>query len=167
MKIACCDQSTNVSGMAVITDGVPTYYTAIDHSKNKDVADRIKCMFLDLVKCIDDAQADYLVVEAVQQQTNPKAVMMLSVLQGGLICRAHEHNMPVSSPLPTEWRKVLGFHQGPKVKREELKAQAKDFVLQHFGITASEDECEAICIGIAEYLRLNDLDVSNLQKQGR
>ena len=164
MKIACCDQSTNVSGMAVITDGVPTYYTAIDHSKNKDVADRIKCMFLDLAKLIDDAHPDYISVEAVQQQTNPKAVMMLSVLQGALIGKCYLDGIPVSSLLPTEWRKILGFHQGPKVKREELKAQAKDFVLQHFGITASEDECEAICIGIAEYLRLNDLDVSNLQK---
>ena len=164
MKIASCDQSTNVSGMAVIVDGVPTYYKAIDHSTNKDVPSRIKCMFLDLAKFIDDARPDYLVVEAVQQQTNPKAVMMLSALQGCLLGKAYTDEIPVSSPLPTEWRKVLGFHQGPKVKREELKTQAKDFVLQHFGITASEDECEAICIGIAEYLRLNDLDVSNLQK---
>ena len=162
MKIVSTDQSSSRSGLAVIVDGVPTHYTAIDHSTNKDVADRIKCMFLDLVKCIDEAQADYLVFEAVQQQTNPKAMMILSVLQGGLICRAYEHGTPVSSPLPTEWRKILGFHQGPKVKREELKAQAKNFVLQHFGIVASEDECEAICIGIAEYLRLNNLEVSNL-----
>jgi Holliday junction resolvasome RuvABC endonuclease subunit len=119
-------------------------------------------MFLDLAKCIDEARPDYLSVEAVQQQTNPKAVMILSNLQGGLICHAYERGIPVSSPLPTEWRKILGFRQGPKVKREELKAQSINFVLQHFGITASEDECEAICIGIAEYLRLNDLDVSNL-----
>lgn len=162
MRLCSTDQSSNRSGFAIITDGIPTYYTAIDHSANKDVPDRIKHMFLDLAKCIDDAEPDYLTVEAVQQQTNPKAVMILSALQGGLICHAYERGIPVSSPLPTEWRKILGFHQGPKVKREELKAQAKDFVLQHFGITASEDECEAICIGIAEYLRLNDLNVSNL-----
>ena len=164
MRICATDQSSSRSGLAVIVDGVPTYYTAIDHSSNKDVADRIKHMFLDLSKCIDEANPDYLVVEAVQQQTNPKAVMILSTLQGGLICRAYTCGIPVSSPLPTEWRKILGFRQGPKIKREELKAQAKDFVLQHFSITASEDECEAICIGVAEYLRLNDLDVSNLQK---
>lgn len=163
MKIFAADQSSNLSGIAVIIDGIPTYHKSIDHSTNRDVPDRIKHMFLDLAKCIEDAQPDYLVVEAVQQQTNPKAVMMLSSLQGGLICYAYSHQIPVSSPLPTEWRKILGFHQGPKVKREELKAQAKDFVLKHFGITASEDECEAICIGIAEYLRLKDLDVSNLQ----
>lgn len=163
MVVLSCDQSSNRSGVAIIRDGVPTYYKAIDHSANKDVPDRIKHMFLDLAKCIDEAQPDYLVVEAVQQQTNPKAAMMLSVLQGSLLGKAYLDDIPVSSPLPTEWRKILGFHQGPKIKREELKAQAKDFVLQHFGITASEDECEAICIGIAEYLRLNDLDVSNLQ----
>jgi len=164
MKLVSTDQSSNRSGFAVIVDGVPVYYAVIDHSSNKDIADRIKHMFLDLAKYIDDAKPDYLAVEAVQQQTNPKVVMMLSNLQGGLICHAYERGIPVSSPLPTEWRKILGFHQGPKVKREELKAQAKEFVLQHFGIVASEDECEAICIGVAEYLRLNNLDVSNLQK---
>jgi len=162
MKIVSTDQSTTKTGLAVIEDGRPVYFTLYDHSGNNDKADRIKLMFLDIIGEVERQSPGYLVFEAVQQQKSPQASMMLSALQGGLICYAYEHKLNVSSPLSTEWREVLGFRQGPKIKREELKAQAKDFVLNHFGITASEDECEAICIGIAEYLRLNDIDVMKL-----
>jgi len=47
------------------------------------------------------------------------------------------------------WRKRLGFRQGSKIKRSELKQQAHDYVVEHFGIETSEDECDAICIGWA------------------
>lgn len=35
------------------------------------------------------------------------------------------------------------------MKRAELKQQSIDYVRTHFNIVATEDECEAICIGVA------------------
>ena len=155
MRLCSCYQSTNRSGVAILEDGVPVFYTVIDHSKEKDVPARIKNMFLDLVKVIDQNDIDSLVVEAVQFQNNMKAMEMLSQLQGMCIAYALLHELPISSPMPVEWRKVLGFQQGAGVKRPELKAQAIQYVKENFGLDVTEDEAEAICIGRAEYLRLN------------
>ncbi|MEE1301656.1 MAG: hypothetical protein UHD64_02635, partial [Bacteroidales bacterium] len=51
---------------------------------------------------------------------------------------------------PSEWRSVLEFKQGSKVKREQLKEQSINYVKEHLGFDGfSEDRCEACCIGVA------------------
>lgn len=109
-------------------------------------------MFLDITHVIDKYNPDVLGVEACQGQTSPKAMLMLSQLQGMCIGKAYLSDIPVVSPMPTEWRKILGFKQGPGVKRAELKKQAVDFVRQKFGLTLSEDEAEATCLSYAIHL---------------
>ena len=76
-------------------------------------------------------------------------VLLAYQLQGGLICYAYEHNIPVVSPLPVQWRKILDYKLGAHVKREELKQQSFDYVKSRFGIECSEDEAEAIAIACA------------------
>ena len=154
IKILSTDQSSKISGWAVLDDGWPVKYGRVDLTGELNVPERVKHMFLDLVKIIDAADCNSMAVEAVQFQRNLDAYALLANIQGALICYAHLRGIPVSSPLPTEWRKTLGFRQGSKVKREELKAQAIQYVKENFGLDVSEDEAEAICIGRAEYLRL-------------
>lgn len=149
MRVMGLDQSSNVSGVCVLENQQVLFHCKIDLSKNKNTPDRIKHMFLELAKLINEYKPDLLAVEAVQQQRNARTVMMLSQLQGGLICYAYEHDIPVVSPMPVEWRKRLGYSQGPKVKREELKQQSLEYVLSRFGIRCSEDEAEAIAIACA------------------
>jgi len=149
MRVMALDQSSNISGVCVLDDQQVTFYCKIDLSKNKDVPDRIKHMFLEIVKLIEQYKPDLLVVEAVQQQTNAKTSMMLSQLQGGLICYAYEHNIPVVSPMPSQWRSKLDYKQGRAIKREQLKQQSFDYVKSRFGIECSEDEAEAIAIACA------------------
>lgn len=143
------DQSSNISGVCVLDDQHITFYGKINLSKNKDVPNRIKHMFLEIVKLIEKYKPDLLVVEAVQQQNSPKTSMMLSQLQGGLICYAYEHGISVVSPMPVQWRSILEFSQGRSIKREQLKQQSFDYVKSRFGIECSEDEAEAIAIACA------------------
>ena len=49
---------------------------------------------------------------------------------------------------PTSWRKLAGINQKGK-KREALKKLAIDTVYRRLGIVVSDDEAEAILIGIA------------------
>lgn len=149
MRVMGLDQSSNISGICVLEDGQLVFYCKIDLSKNKDVPNRIKHMFLEIAKLIEQYKPDLLVVEAVQQQNSPKTSMMLSQLQGGLICYAYEHGIPVVSPLPVQWRSNLSYLQGKGVKREQLKQQSIEYVKSRFGIVCSEDECEAIAIACA------------------
>ena len=49
MRLIATDQASNVSGIAVLDDGVPIHYEAIDLSKDKDPEPRTKDLFLGLV----------------------------------------------------------------------------------------------------------------------
>ena len=149
MRVMGFDQSSNVSGVCVLENQQVIFHCKVDLSKNKNVPDRIKHMFLELVKLIEQYKPDLLVVEAVQLQNNAKTTMMLSQLQGGLICYAYEHDIQVISPMPVEWRARLAYLQGAHVKREQLKQQSFDYVYNRFGINCSEDESEAIAIACA------------------
>ena len=118
--------------------------------KIKNTPDRIKVMYLDIISIINRFQPDMVVVEAVQQQASPATSMMLSQLQGMIIGYLYEHNIAVDSPLPTQWRKKLGFQQGQGIKRAELKEQSLTYVKNIYGIsTESDDAAEAVCIGAA------------------
>lgn len=153
MKILATDQSTNVTGIAVLIDGLIKSTERIDMSKNKNPVNRIKDMFFAIVDVIKKEDPDLLVVEAVQQQQNAKSTMMLSQLQGMLIGYAYINNIQISSPMPVEWRSLLKFKQGPSVKRKDLKLQAVKYASDVLNVFASEDECEAACIGYSEYLK--------------
>ena len=54
----------------------------------------------------------------------------------------------------------MQFRQGPKVKRDELKAQSIAFAKKEFGIDEYEDQMEAVCIGEAFHrMTSKDIDI--------
>ena len=59
------------------------------------------------------------------------------------------HNIDLHILTPSKWRASLGYKQGPKVKREELKQNAVNYIMSKYKIKANDDTAEAICI--AEY----------------
>ena len=147
MKILAMDQATNRTGVAIIENKDLLSHYVVDKSHIKDVPLRIKEMFIDLVRIINDQQPDILILEGVQRQQNEKTMLMLSQFGGMLVGFAYLNNLDVTVYLPTEWRKLLGFHQGPGTKRDDLKAQGIDFVQKTYGVLVSDDEADAICLG--------------------
>ena len=149
-KLLAFDQSTAKTGWAFFIDNQLDDYGVFNKAKIKDTPERIRSMFLEIITKIEELNPDKVIVEAVQQQASPATSMMLSQLQGMIIGYLYEHGIPVESPMPTQWRHLLGFTQGKGVKREELKEQSIQYVNEIFGIeTASDDMAEAICIGAA------------------
>lgn len=105
-----------------------------------------------IVNKIKSYMPDVVVLEDVVLQRNPKTLKDLAKLQGAVIGVCDYLKIQcVIIGCPT-WRKQLGFRQGSKVKRPELKQQAHDYVVEHFDIDTSEDECDAICIIIVPAL---------------
>lgn len=149
MRILAFDQATKVTGWALLQDRVPLTYGHINEADVDPPSERIKDMFLQIVGKIETYNPDLVVVEGVQHQANAKTMLMLSQLQGMCIGVAYHKDLAVYSPLPVEWRKILNYKQGAHMKRAQLKQQSIDYVRTHFGIVATEDECEAICIGVA------------------
>ena len=59
---------------------------------------------------------------------------------------------------PSHWRSILKSHYGLVGfgrSRAEQKKSARGFVKDHYNIDVSEDEADAICIGIAGIIEKN------------
>ena len=158
-KVICFDQSTRCSGWAYFLDGKYIESGTIDMSKSKlNTDERSFEMAKEIWKVIKKYKPEHVVIEDTQQQNNVKTVIILARLQGAIIGYAEAHGVKVHILLPSQWRKVLDYAQGPKVKRQELKQQSIDYVMDNFGLYLSEDECEAIAEGVAAH-KIFDFDV--------
>lgn len=149
MKVLAFDQSTRVTGYSVFNDGKYVKSGVIDLHKIKETDERSKQMGVEMCKVIEDNAPDVTIIEEVQQQSNTATVIKLARIQGVAIGFCAAHNIDLHILTPTKWRSVLGYKQGPKVKREELKQQSLDFVKKNFGLELIEDEAEAVCINEA------------------
>ena len=150
MKILSFDQSTNLTGFSVFDDGEYVDSGLIDKHTIKDADKRIAEMGLAICRKIKEYQPDLVVMEGIQNQSNTKTVVYLARLQGCIILYCASKGIELKILSPTEWRRVLEYTQGPRVKREALKEQSINYVKEHLGFdNFSEDRCEAICIGVA------------------
>lgn len=156
MKVLSFDQSTRCSGYAYFEDGKYIESGVIDMSKSKLETDKRSFeMAKELWKIINKYKPQYLILEGVQQQANPSTMIILARLAGMIIGYAEAHNIETHILLPSQWRKQLGYSQGAKVKRQELKQQSIDYVKENLGLDLLEDQCEAIAEGVAAHKIFN------------
>ena len=149
MKILALDQSTTNTGWAYYIDGEYIDSGLISKSGN-DTDHRIAEMGLSICAKIKEFKPDVVIIEDIQNQKGVKTVIQLARLQGCIMLYCQSKKIEFKLWHPTEWRKQLEFQQGPKVKREELKKQSRDYVQNVLGLSIkSEDQNEAICIGVA------------------
>ncbi len=148
MKILSLDQSTRCTGWSYYDDG--QYVKSGVITKDNDNTDRrVVEMGLAICKKIKEFQPDLVVFEDTQNQNSVKTVIHLARLQGCIMLYCGSKKIKFKILHPAEWRKQLDFKQGPKVKRDELKQQSRDYVKNILKLSIeSEDENEAICLGV-------------------
>lgn len=152
MRVLSLDQSTRITGWSLFEDGHYVQSGVIDLHKITDTDERSKQMGLEICKTIESSNPSVVVIEEVQQQSNVSTVIKLARIQGVAIGFCAAHNIDLHILTPSQWRASLKYKQGPKVKREELKQQSRDFVKNTFGLTIkSEDENEATAINEAAH----------------
>jgi Holliday junction resolvasome RuvABC endonuclease subunit len=152
MKILSLDQSTRITGFSVFEDGKYVKSGVINLCKMTDTNERSKQMAVEICKLIGDTNPDVTIIEEVQQQSNVSTVIKLARIQGVAIGFCAAHNIDLHILTPSQWRAALNYKQGPKVKREELKQQSRDFVKNVLGLSIkSEDENEATAINEAAH----------------
>ena len=154
-KILSFDQSTKISAYSIFIGGKYIECGCIDLHKIKDTSERIRAMGVELGKVIEKYSPDKVVIEEVAQQSNPLTLKLLARIQGVIIGFCAAHNIETYIIEPSKWRSTLHFKIGAGVKREELKAQAIKYVKDIYGLEATEDECEAICINEAAHKIFN------------
>lgn len=151
MVILAFDQSTRITGWSVFENGQYSKSGVVDLHKITDTDERSKQMGVEICKVIAEAHPDCVIIEEVQQQSNVATVIKLARIQGVAIGFCAAHNIDLHILGPSRWRSALSYRQGPKVKREELKAQSLAYV-KSLGLSIkSEDENEAVAINAAAH----------------
>lgn len=151
MRVLSFDQSTRVTGHCLFVDHKYESSGIIDLHKIEDTEERSRQMGIRICQEIEKAKPDVIIIEEVQQQSNPDTLKKLARIQGIAIGFAAAHNIPLHILEPSKWRAALRYKQGRSVARKELKQQSLDFVKQKFGLVLKEDEAEAVCINEAAH----------------
>lgn len=153
MRILSCDQSTKITGWSIFEDGLYVKSGVIDLHLSKETTEKRSAkMAVEMCHLIEDNKPDVVVIEEVAMQSNAQTLKLLARIQGVAIGFCAAHDIPLHILEPTKWRSSLGFKQGAKVKREELKQQSRDFVKSCFGLDIkSEDETESVAINEAAH----------------
>lgn len=149
MKILSFDQASVVTGYALFDGDKYIESGVIKKKKDMPIADRVPSMALAICSKIKEIKPDAVVIEDIQNQSSVKTVIDLARLQGGVIMYCVSKGIPIKIYHPSEWRKILQFVQGARVKRDDLKKQATEYVKELGFNIESEDESEAICINLA------------------
>lgn len=153
MKLLAWDQSSTKSGWCLVEDGKYVRSGIIDKHTIKDIDTRIGEMGIAICQQIKELNPDLVVIENVQSQGSIATVVHLARLQGFVLGWCYVKHIPIEIVRPTEWRKILGFSQGPKVKRQELKEQSLNYVKSKYDMDLPEDQAEAVCIGDASWIK--------------
>jgi Holliday junction resolvasome RuvABC endonuclease subunit len=142
------DASTNKTGLAIYDNGIYKEVDLIDCSEDSKMDSRFQEMAKRVYRYLEEKKPYILYMEETVVKRNASTQRFLTRLQGVIYAYCINNDCEFNTIRPTEWRMLVGMEQGKK-NREELKAEAVAMVLDKFGIAVSDDEAEAILIGLA------------------
>ena len=146
-RIISIDSSTKKSAYAVFDDENYTMSELIVCNE-KDMDERFKNMSLNLLNILSNQKPNVVYIEDTVVPRNVQTQRFLTRLQGVVYAYCVMNGCEFHKIRPTVWRKLVGIIQGKK-KRDELKKAAIKLVMDKFGMIVSDDEAEAVLIGIA------------------
>ena len=151
MRVIAFDQASINAGWSLFDENGYVDSGVITKNKTIPIDKRVPQMAEAICGKIKELKADAVCIEGIQTQSNQRTVIDLARLQGGIMMYCEIKHIPIYILSPSEWRKILEYQQGPKVKREVLKQQSLDFVKNKFKLELIEDEAEAVCINEAAH----------------
>ena len=148
-RILALDAATETSGYSIYDDGKLVAYGTFTVAYTNDSTARINQVKHWLDSICAECKPNVIGIEGIQyqQQHGVKTFQTLANLQGVLLdycyeCRnKYEYGIVTSSA----WRSHLGINNADK--RENAKQKAQSYVKLMFGVSATQDEADAICIG--------------------
>lgn len=148
MIIAGIDASTTCTGISYFKDNKLISYEKIDLKKMKNTELRMRDMFIGITTSLSKHKLDVIYYEDNYQKINPKTTKQLALLMGAIWGYCISNEIIIEPILPSEWRTILDINK-PKADRPEYKRRAIKYVKDNFELDVSDDEADAICIGVA------------------
>lgn len=143
MKILALDQSTASTGFAVFIGN--HLKKSGCYKPSGDLFTRINQTKNYIKELIEDNDINFVFIEDIQYQKNQKTYKILANLQGVIINLLIELNIQFEIIPPSTWKSWNGI-KGKK--RAEQKRNTIEKIKEIFGREATEDEADAICIGL-------------------
>jgi Holliday junction resolvasome RuvABC endonuclease subunit len=135
--IAAIDPSLASAGHAVIHDG---RLVAYGHGPLRTCSD-----VTTVVATLASYEPTVIAIENTFMSINAKTGIDLAELRGRLRQAIESRGIEVTLVAPSTWRKST-IKPPAKAKRKALKQMAIDYVAAKYGVAATGDEADAICI---------------------
>ncbi len=146
VKVIGFDQATKITAYSVWdNDELVKYGTIESDKKEKNIIERMKQISEGIICLLNECCPDYIVIEAVQYQSNQLVYSQLSQLQGVLFQIFFESDIGFAIVEPSAWRK---FSSIKGRKRDDQKLAAIQKVKEIYCIDVSDDIAESILIGL-------------------
>lgn len=144
-RILAIDQATHTSGYAVFSNKNLIDYGSFIATGNDDIERSISVKQW-MISLIDQYQIDFVGIEGIQYQKEAGVTTFetLARLQGILAAACVEDKKQYKIIATNTWRNYCGVQGRTRVDK---KRSMQLLVKQWFGISASDDECDAIGIG--------------------
>lgn len=146
-RLLALDQSSRISGWAFFNEGSLEAYGKFTASQD-DLGERLNYIKAEVVKLIEKFDVNEVVFEDIQYQNNVRnnvqTFKTLAEVFGVIYEMLADKNIPNNVVLASVWKSTLGI-KGKT--RPEQKRNAQQFVLDTYNVKATQDECDAICIG--------------------
>ena len=155
MRLLALDQSSRITGWAYFKDGELQEYGKIDLATD-DIGLRLNQLRDRIAELIMNFDIDEVAFEDIymdgQRVNNVATFKILAEVFG--VCYELFTDMEIKNTavLAGTWKSTLGI-KGKT--RPEQKRAAQQWVTTNYGVTPTQDECDAICIG-AHILKQQD-----------
>lgn len=146
-NILALDQASRTSGYAIFRDG-QLYSHGTFTTTDSDIGNRLYKIRQKVLELIEDFNIDEVVLEDIymdgQKINNVNTFKVLAEVFGVIYELLVELKIPRTAVLAGTWKSTCGI-KGKT--RSEQKKNAQEFVLNTYNLKATQDACDAICIG--------------------
>lgn len=146
-KLLALDQASHTSGYSIFYDDKLEAYGKFTFD-DEDIGERLYKIREKVIELIDKYDINEVAFEDIQLQNNVgnnvKTFKILAEVFGIIYELVTEKKIPHTAVLAGTWKSSLGI-KGKN--RQEQKRNAKEYVIQTYGVKPTQDEADAICIG--------------------
>lgn len=148
MRVLAFDQASRTSGYSVFEDGKLVTYGKFTYD-DEDFGERLVHIRNKVISLIEAYTPDKIAFEDIQLQNNVvnnvDTFKKLAEVFGVIYELVTERKIPHDIVLASSWKSSLGIKGR---ERAEQKKNAQLWVSTNYGVSPTQDECDAICIGV-------------------
>lgn len=147
-KLLALDQSSRITGWAIFENGELLNFGKFEFASTIPIDRRLYLIREKIKNLIEEYEISEVILEDIQLQNNVvnnvKTFKTLAEVFGVIVEMLYELKLEWTAVLASSWKATLGIKGA---NRSAQKKAAQQWVKDSYNISATQDECDAICIG--------------------